>query len=128
MAVSLARLSVVPKAPVAPDPVCCPRCGWLLEADGWLVEVIEDRGIARRGGEAVRVTPTEGAVLACLAAGSRVSAAQIYDALYWDRGEDREPELRLVHVYICKLRKLIQPLGLAIETKRSLGWRLVEAA
>jgi len=110
-----------------PAPITCPKCGHLLSATGWLVEVIEAEGVARRGDAEIALQRTEAAVLACLAAGTTVSAASIHDALYWDRGGE-EPGLRNVAIYICKLRRKLPALGLAINTVWGVGYRLTVAA
>jgi two-component system cell cycle response regulator CtrA len=48
-------------------------------------------------------------------------------ALYRDRGAD-EPELKIVDVFVCKLRKKIAPFGLTIETRWGVGWQMSAAS
>lgn len=44
-------------------------------------------------------------------------------ALYRDRGAD-EPELKIVDVFICKLRKKVRPFGLEIGTRWGVGYQM----
>jgi DNA-binding response OmpR family regulator len=108
-------------------PRTCPKCGHLLRASGWLVEVHEAEGVARRGDAEIALPPTEAAVLACLAAGNTVSAVSIHDALYWDRGgEEMSPKNVPIHIH--RLRFKLPALGLAIKTIWGIGYRLTVAA
>lgn len=42
-------------------------------------------------------------------------------ALYRDAGDD-EPEIKIVDVFICKMRKKLKPFGVTIETRWGLGY------
>lgn len=44
-------------------------------------------------------------------------------ALYRDRGAD-EPEMKIVDVFICKLRKKVRPFGLEIGTRWGVGYHM----
>lgn len=44
-------------------------------------------------------------------------------ALYRDRGAD-EPDLKIVDVFICKLRKKLKPFGLEIGTRWGVGYQM----
>lgn len=55
------------------------------------------------------------------------SQEQLLDALYWDRPNE-VPELKIIDVFVCKLRKKIKPLGLQIQTIWGQGYRFVPVA
>lgn len=67
--------------------------------------------IDTRDGRSIRITPTESAILVDLARrpGETRTKQQIMDAIY---GGDDEPEIKIVDVLICKLRrKIIEATG-----------------
>ena len=45
-------------------------------------------------------------------------------AALYEPGVDDEPEMKIVDVFICKLRKKIRPFGLEIATVWGLGYRM----
>lgn len=53
---------------------------------------------------------------------------QCLSALYWDRPND-EPELKIVDVFVCKIRKKLKRIDetLIIETIWGVGWRMTPA-
>jgi two-component system cell cycle response regulator CtrA len=51
---------------------------------------------------------------------------QLMAALYSHRPED-PPEMKIVDVFICKLRKKLKPIGVEIETLWGQGYRLSPA-
>jgi two-component system, cell cycle response regulator CtrA len=69
----------------------------------------------------LRLTGKEGQVLGCLLTGRPHTKHQIMDAMYQD-GVDDEPELKIVDVFVCKLRKKLAPYGLAITTLWGRGY------
>lgn len=75
------------------------------------------------------LTPTEEAVLNCVAAaGARAaSKATIHAALY---GLDPNggPSSRVIDVHIHRVRRKLARRGLAIETAAGFGWRLAPAS
>jgi two-component system cell cycle response regulator CtrA len=44
-------------------------------------------------------------------------------ALYRDRGDD-EPEMKIIDVFVCKLRKKLRPYGMTIETRWGVGYEM----
>jgi DNA-binding response OmpR family regulator len=61
-------------------------------------------------------------LFSCLLAHGSVSKAKAYAAIY---GFDYDCEPRVVDVYICKLRKQLQPHGWSIRTIHGQGYELV---
>ncbi|YBV98388.1 helix-turn-helix domain-containing protein [Phyllobacteriaceae bacterium JZ32] len=54
------------------------------------------------------------------------SSEQLMAALYW--ADDEEPLIKIIDVFICKLRKKLRPLDIKIETIWGRGYRLQIAA
>lgn len=57
-----------------------------------------------------------------------VSKEMMMDALYGLLPGDSEPEIKIVDVYVCKIRKKVAPFGLKIETHRGRGYFLDAAS
>ncbi|GAA2871795.1 DNA-binding response OmpR family regulator [Aminobacter niigataensis] len=55
-----------------------------------------------------------------------VAAGQLLADVYWLENED--PEIKIIDVWICKLRKKLLPLGVKIETVWGRGYRLLPVA
>jgi len=77
------------------------------------------------GGRFALLTGSEMGILHALAeVFPRVlSKGAAMDALYSTR-PDQEPEAKIVDVFICKLRKKIEPLGIFIDTSWGNGYAL----
>jgi DNA-binding response OmpR family regulator len=58
--------------------------------------------------------------------GRVVLREQLHDTLYWEKSSDEDPDMKIIDVQISHLRKLLKPLGIAIETQWGRGYRLVE--
>lgn len=69
-----------------------------------------------------RLTSREARVFAHLASRDFGTRQSIMMALYSDRLE--EPEPKIVDVFVCKMRRKLQPFGVRIETIWGQGWRL----
>lgn len=67
------------------------------------------------------LTFTEGKVFAFLLTRDMATKQQIMDLLYWDRPND-EPEIKIVDVFICKMRKKLTPFGVQIATVWGQGY------
>lgn len=72
------------------------------------------------------LTVQERRLLAFLFISSRPSKAQIMDHLYRSVG-DREPEVKIVDVMICKMRRKLKPLCVDIQTHWGRGYYLENA-
>lgn len=70
-----------------------------------------------------RLTPSEARVLGFLATREQASKEAIMLALYVERPDD-PPEIKIVDVFICKLRKKVKNFGIEIETLWGQGYRL----
>jgi len=101
----------------------CPCCGQALPAD--LGFRIDEAGIVLAGGRFARLTEHEAAVLAKLAEkpGRVISKDQLMAAVYWAADED--PHVKIIDVWICKMRPRLKPLGVVIETVWGRGYRLL---
>lgn len=69
------------------------------------------------------LTAHETRLLGVLMARRIATKDAIMAGIYRDRGVDA-PEIKIVDVFICKLRKKIRDLGLTIETKWGEGYHL----
>lgn len=69
------------------------------------------------------LTASEARVFAYLASRDQATKAQIMTALYADR-IDEDPEIKIVDVFICKLRKKLAPFGVSITTLWGRGYSL----
>jgi DNA-binding response OmpR family regulator len=104
----------------------CPCCGQALPSDDELR--IDDAGIIVRSGRFTLLTVQENAIFASLhaAKGRLRTKEQLLSDGYWQA--DEEPEIKIIDVWVCKLRKKLRPLGVNIETVWGRGYRLVMAA
>jgi two-component system cell cycle response regulator CtrA len=73
------------------------------------------------------LTPAEARVFAHLASREMGTRQSIMLALYSDRPNE-EPEIKIVDVFVCKMRKKLARFGVRIETVRGQGYRLDRAA
>jgi DNA-binding response OmpR family regulator len=101
----------------------CPVCGGHLA--GVPITIFKERGIAVGNGRCVDLTGSEMRLLTALADRfpDVVTKEGIMDALYFDQIDD-EPEIKIVDVFVCKVRKKVEALGLTINTAWGLGYSL----
>ncbi len=106
----------------------CPCCGGPV--DTVKLELNHDERIVRRGGSFARIGPHPFAVLEALVeAYPRVARREsIHSRLYEMRADGEEPDVRIVNVYVCHLRRDLKPLGLTVLSVWGQGYRLVETA
>lgn len=69
------------------------------------------------------LTASEARVFAHLTTRAVASKQSIMTALYSDRS-DEDPEMKIVDVFICKLRKKVKPFGVEIVTVWGHGYAL----
>lgn len=74
-----------------------------------------------------RLTASEARVFAHLTTRVVATKQSIMAALYSDRPDD-DPEMRIVDVFICKIRKKIEPFGVNIQTVWGQGYALTDRA
>ncbi|NTI27643.1 helix-turn-helix domain-containing protein [Rhizobium rhizogenes] len=72
-----------------------------------------------------QLTSSESRVYAHLASRDLATKQSIMMALYSDRPDD-EPEIKIVDVFVCKLRKKLTRFGVLIETVWGQGYRLAK--
>lgn len=70
-----------------------------------------------------RLTSSEARVFACLASRDLATKQQITLAIYSDRPDD-EPEMKIIDVFICKIRRKLRPFNIVISTVWGHGWLL----
>lgn len=101
----------------------CPCCGQPLPETGELR--IDPAGIVVAGGRFAILTKQETAVLLALHQhrGRMRTKEQLLQDLYWLESE--EPNIKIIDVWLCKLRKKLQPLGVVIQTVFGQGYRLL---
>jgi len=70
-----------------------------------------------------RLTPKETGIFGFLMTRELATKQAIMSALY-GLGADEEPDMKIVDVFVCKLRRKIRPFGLMIETVWGQGYAL----
>lgn len=107
------------------QPECeCPLCGGVIDKD--LIAILPERGMVVAGGLFAVLTATETSLLTRLAeVFPRILSKD--DAMTWMyqlRAGGDEPEIKIVDVLICKIRKKIEPLGVRVDTVWGKGYAL----
>lgn len=93
------------------------RVAELEEALGMRMEVPVEFGLS----------PSEARLFGFLLKVERANKARLMSALYFQR-IDAEPEIKIIDVYVCKLRKKLQPYGIEVSTLWGQGYYLTPAA
>ncbi len=70
------------------------------------------------------LTPKESAIIKALSSGRVVGKEQMLDAITHANGE--QPEIKIIDVFVCKIRKKLNPFGLEIKTHWGAGYSLPE--
>jgi DNA-binding response OmpR family regulator len=100
----------------------CPSCGQPLPETEEITLVEERNTILYRGRPIKMIPPAFEVFKFLLQRKNRVVSKDVlYDLLFWRRAEAEEPEPKIVDVYICKLRRALEPHGLEIETIWGVG-------
>lgn len=101
----------------------CPTCGQVLPVDADLT--VDPAGIVVRGGRFATLTRQEAALFDQLrkARGAVRTKEQLLTSIYLVDAD--EPEIKIIDVIVCKLRKKLTPLGVHIGTVWGHGYRLV---
>lgn len=105
-------------------PCTCPTCGGALIDDGQIRVDIES-GIIIARGRAAQLTKQEFALFEALfsAKPRTLSKEQLLSATA-DFGMD-DREIKIVDIFVCKVRKKLAPLGVEIGTVWGKGYRFV---
>lgn len=71
------------------------------------------------------LTQTEAVVLATIQASpDGASKNRIFNAVYALRGDREQPEIKIIDIFVCKLRKKLAAHGIGIETVWGWGYRM----
>lgn len=104
----------------------CPCCGQPAPEDGrtWLFDSVTGRATSALG-EARVTSPIQRTILNALAAagGNVVSSDHLLWTIYGGRDEPEWARPSL-NVHIHRLRHLLRPIGIEIETQFGAGWRI----
>lgn len=100
----------------------CPVCGGGLPA--MPLTILPERGMVVANGAFVSMPPSEMTVLEALVERwpNVVTKEAIMECLYLL--EQDEAFIKIIDVYVCKIRKKIKPLGIEIQTHWGRGYSL----
>lgn len=70
------------------------------------------------------LSPKEARLFAHLTTREMVTKQNLMDAIYFDLHTDDEPTIKIIDVFICKVRKKLKPFGIEIETVWGQGYSL----
>lgn len=74
---------------------------------------------------ALKLRPYECRILSFIEKQTGTARRQaIYTALFGNRPECDQPDIRLVDVYLCRIRRVLRPIGIEIVTVFNVGWAL----
>lgn len=104
----------------------CPTCGTALPSTIFAID--RDAGIVVSNGRFAHLAPQEFGIFITLydAGGKLRSKEQLLRAIA--PMVDREPEIKIVDVYVCKVRRKLRGTGVKIETVWGDGYRLVSTS
>lgn len=108
----------------------CDACGQAVPEYGGIA-FDDDRNEIRFGGKFVRnLTGQEATMFRALldARGRTLSKEALLSTIYVKRfyADDEMPEIKIIDVFVCKMRKKIRPLGLDVGTSWGRGYYLRE--
>lgn len=101
----------------------CPTCGQTLPIA--TVQLEAEAGLVIAAGRFAQLTRHEVALFEKLwASGARVvSKEQLMTAIY-SLNVEEEPEIKIIDVYVCKLRRKLKDMGFKIQTVWGSGYRM----
>ena len=73
-------------------------------------------------------TPVENKIVGLLIKRPVVSKEVLYTALYGDRLECEQPDIKIFDVYICKLRKKLKAMNIQIYSRYTVGYYIDDEA
>lgn len=116
-------MSAVVSQPASNQPVC-PCCGATVSPLEMLLD--EQRGIIAFGGEVARLTPRQFVLFRTLVeAYPRVlDKPTLLRAISDPESADGGPEPKIIDVMVCKIRAVLDPLGLVIVTQWGTGYSI----
>ncbi len=106
------------------QPSCaCPLCG--TEGIELPISILPERGMVVANGKFAILTGSEALLLQRLAeVFPRVVSKEALLEWMYQISPDAEPEIKIIDVYVCKVRKKIEPLGIRIDTAWGKGYAL----
>lgn len=94
------------------------------EAEQLRAALVEARAVPRVP-IALGLTTSESSILeAIMARGGTAKSKDAILSMAYSTGADDEPDVKIVDVFVCKLRKKLTPHGVTIETVVGRGYRL----
>jgi len=107
----------------------CPACGQAIPEPCGLVVDFE-RNEVRFAGLSIAITAKHFRILDALvkARGRAVSKEALFNACYFDQPGSQDIEIKIIDVFICKLRASLKPLvpfGIEIKTHWGRGYEFV---
>lgn len=104
----------------------CPLCGSAIVDDERVLVDIEG-GLIVSAGRVAQLTPQEFAMFIALweARPRTLTKERLMAAIYGLKPDGDEPEIKIIDVFVCKLRPKIAGMGFAIETAWGKGYRLI---
>jgi two-component system, cell cycle response regulator CtrA len=88
-----------------------------------IAQLEELLGFSLKAPIVLRLTGSEGSVFGALMARDLVTKEHVMAALYRNYAKD-EAEIKIVDVFICKIRKKLKPFKIEIETVWGVGYRM----
>lgn len=107
----------------------CPCCGQALPDDGE-TRIDLDGGFVVANGAVARLTEAEFNLFLLLwqRRPRMVSREALMSEAYWLRNDQDEPEIKIIDVQICKVRKKLATTGIEIDTVWGRGYRILPKA
>jgi len=104
----------------------CPCCRQPVPDDE-AVRIDMDGGFIVAGGGVTRLTEGEFNLFLMLwqKKPRLVTREQLMAEAYWLRSDMDEPEIKIIDVLVCKIRRKLAPLGLSIDTVWGRGYRIL---
>jgi DNA-binding response OmpR family regulator len=104
----------------------CPCCAQPIAIDDRIMIDVEG-GFVAGGGHITRLTESEFNLFHMIWSSQprTVSREKLMTEAYWRRSDDEEPEIKIIDVFVCKLRKKLLPLGVVIDTVWGRGYRIL---
>lgn len=102
--------------------ICCPLCGGPFENDGLVV--LEDRGLIIAGDRMTTLTGRELELFMRLFScrPRTLSNTELIEWMY--QLDHAEPQIKIIDVFVCKIRKKVKPLGVTIHTHWGKGYSM----
>jgi DNA-binding response OmpR family regulator len=107
------------------DSCKCPTCGATLPKDGVVLD--RESQIIIADGKFAQLPKAEFDLFSVLwdAGGRLVTKEALMDHLYDLFAEGEEPHIKIIDVFVCKLRKRVKDLPINVETVWGRGYRIL---